>query len=366
MKTTTLSAFAVLMVVILIASCSREEMNPKVSKSSISLTAPNYDYLAVDRNTGYLGRVLFYDKSLSVNNSISCASCHKQELAFSDHEQFSNGFENLRTSRNSPPIQNLMGTLNDNTFGMPNDQTLFWDGSETDLRSLVLKPITHRVEMGMRSPQDLVEKLRSISYYEELFNNAFGSPEITADKVSEALAGFVGSIESNKSRFDVNLNTLENSFSEMEKRGEELFFGDYDCGSCHQLQLASGYNPNTAAFGEMVNIGLVMQTQDPGFADVTENPQDHGKFKIPNLRNVALTAPYMHDGRFETLEEVIDHYSTGVVNSANLDARLMENGQAVSLNIPPEDKQALIAFLHTLTDQDMVTDPKYSNPFQEQ
>jgi cytochrome c peroxidase len=260
-----------------------------------------------------------------------------------------------------------MGALNGDTFGIfTSGQSLFWDGSETDLQNLVLKPITHRIEMGMRSPQDLVDKLRTVSYYEELFNNAYGSPEITVDKISEALAGFVGSIESNKSKFDVNLNTLENSFSEMEMRGQDLFFGDYDCGSCHQLQLPFGYDPTTAAFGEMVNIGLDLQTTDPGFADVTGSPQDHGKFKIPNLRNVELTAPYMHDGRFETLGEVIDHYSSGVVNSSTLDPRLMQNGQPEVLNIPSEDKAALIAFLKTLTDYDMVTDPKYSNPFQEQ
>jgi cytochrome c peroxidase len=367
MKTTILSACSVFLILIIFISCSQEEITPNVSKSTLSLSTPDYNYLAVSQSEGYLGRVLFYDKSVSVNNSISCASCHNQALAFSDHKRFSSGFESLTTSRNSPPIQNLMGAFGngDIGFGTTGNQSLFWDGRENKLEEMVLKPITHNTEMGMRSPEDLVGKLKSTSYYPVLFENAFGSENITVDRISKALAGFVASIESNKSRFDINQNTLVNSFSEQEKRGQDLFFGTYNCNSCHNLLLPTGYDPSSLS-NEMVNIGLEMQTEDAGFGGVTQSSGDHGKFKIPNLRNVAVTGPYMHDGRFETLGEVIDHYSTEVKNSPNLDPRLKANGQPLVLNIPGEDKADLIAFLHTLTDQNLISNPKYSNPFEEE
>lgn len=361
MKTTILSSIAVFTAVLLIVSCSREELDPKVSKSSISLTAPDYDYLAVSKNKGYLGRVLFYDKSLSVNNSISCASCHKQALAFSDTKRFSTGFENMETSRNTPPIQNL-GGVSDITFPESEEPVLMWDGRENNLQEMVMSPVVNHIEMGMRSQEDLVNKLKEKAYYKTLFEQAYGDQNITFSRVSEALAGFTASIVSQNSKFDLNTFNGEQNFSTVENQGLQLFFGKYNCGSCHKLHNPVGYDEPTVS--PLVNIGLDVEYEDQGQGALDGNPANNGKFKIPNLRNVALTAPYMHDGRFESLSEVIDHYSTGVKNNPNLDDRLKESGQPVVFNIPESDKAALIAFLHTLTDNRLITDPKYSDPFQ--
>lgn len=317
-----------------------------------------------------LGRVLFYDPKLSINNSISCSSCHKQTLAFADNTQFSTGFENKKTSRNSMPIQNLSpsGFFRMGTGGgffdslSTNIGTLFWDGRESDLKQMVLQPIANHVEMGVFDFDMIIKKLQALPYYEELFRKAYGESEITKDKIADALSFFLMSIRSVNTKFD-RVMRKETSFTATELAGMQLFITTYDCNSCHQVQDPIGY----LFAGGFANIGLDNNYADQGLAQTTNRPSDNGKFKIPSLRNVVLTAPYMHDGRFSTLEEVMGHYSEGLSNHPNLDFRLRNfSNEAKVMNIPDADKKAIITFLNTLTDVTMISDPKFSNPFKAQ
>lgn len=334
---------------------------------SLSLELPetpyNYGVGAVDA-VPTLGRVLFYDPQLSVNNAIACASCHKQTLAFSDNVAFSTGFENRKTHRNSMPIQNLSlsnfnGDGNGFDSGFVSSGTLFWDGRESNLRQMVLKPIANHVEMGVFDFDLITKKLKAVPYYEELFQEAFGSSDITSDRIADALSLFLTSIRSVNTKLDL-AQRGEINLSALELAGQQLFNTTYDCNSCHQVQNPVGY----LMAGGFANVGLDNTYADNGLEQTTKRASDVGKFKIPSLRNVTLTAPYMHDGRFASLEEVMEHYSEGLKSHPNLDFRLRETGgEAKILNIPEADKKAIIAFLNTLTDYSMISDPKFSTPF---
>jgi len=342
-------------------SCQKAaELNTR----EVVLTLPStlYTYLSdsLNNNIPTLGRVLFYDSRLSVNNSISCGSCHKQALAFADNVPFSQGFEGKLTFRNSMPIQNLVtaiGFFPSNDIGFPQVPTdtlsLFWDGREKLLKAMVLRPIANHVEMGITDLDGLAKKLSGIPDYQDLFTKAYGNPDVTQIKIADALSQFLQSIVARSGDFPLTA---------LEQTGQELFFGKYNCNSCHQTQALNGYKMGGG--GGFLNIGLDQTYRDIGLADVTGNPSDVGKFKIPTLHNVALTAPYMHDGRFKTLDDVLNHYSEGIQNHPNLDFRLKDvSNHPLKMNISYHDKQAIIAFLNTLTDYKMITDPKFSNPF---
>ncbi len=312
----------------------------------------------VTDNGATLGRVLFYDKSLSVNNKVACASCHKQLLAFADTGAKSFGFKGGLTKRNS------MG-LTDAAY-YPNGR-YFWDQRAASLEAQVVTPIQDTVEMGMTLPQ-LVAKLSNLAYYPPLFQKAFGDNAITSDRIARALAQFVKSIVSYQSKFDAGRATLPVvpppppnapflNFTPDENRGKEIFFSNIGgCNACHGTE--------TFTAPQEKNNGLDATTIDKGYGNVTGNPADDATFKVTSLRNVELTSPYMHDGRFKTLEEVIEHYSTGVQNHPNLSQQLkLPNGQPRNLNLSAADKAALVAFLKTLTDLSVTTDVKYANPF---
>jgi len=318
----------------------------------------NFNYPQGERNVVNLGKVLFYDKTLSINNSIACGSCHIQSKAFSDNQTFSNGFEFVQTSRNSPGFQNLRQNIFFEGKDSINGTPLFWDGRESNLQNMVTKPIFNHIEMGIKDLDALEERVKKKSYYPQLFQSAFNSETITAQKISMALSSFVGAIESNNSRFDRgNLNAIE-------LEGLKLFIDTYDCSACHHIT-PFGYNDNPPLASEpFSNIGLDANPNDLGRGAITGKSNDNGKFKIPNLRNVELTAPYMHDGRLKTLEEVLDHYDIGIKNAPTLDPRLKNgDGSAKKFNISVEHKKAIVAFLKTLTDQNFVTAKMYSNPF---
>jgi len=358
----------------LLWSCQNTEIL-KLGESILTLPATPYSYdtTGTNNNVPTLGRVMFYDTRLSVNNSVSCATCHKQARAFADNVAFSSGFEGKPTVRNSMPIQNL-GSIptvfpNDDigvnqgpstgVIGTLDTLSLFWDGREKLLKAMVLRPITNHVEMGISDLNALAVKLSLIPDYQNLFTKAYGSSEVTEMKIADALSQFLLNIKSDKTKFDLYRQNAA-SFSAQEVTGLNLFEDKYNCNSCHQVDELNGYQLG----GGFVNIGLDKVYQDVGHADVTGLPTDVGKFKIPTLRNVALTAPYMHDGRFNTLDEVVDHYSSGIQDSPNLDFRLLDaDGHPVKMNISDADKQAIIAFLNTLTDYSMITDPRFSNPF---
>ncbi len=225
--------------------------------------------------------------------------------------------------------------------------------------------------MGIFDGDQLVKRVKSVPYYKELFQKAYGSDEVTISTISMALKSFLVNFNSFNSKFDQQTFGMA-ELSPLESRGQELFDGKYNCKSCHFLTDPKGYNDGGDPFpGEepgsispMVNIGLDAEYADAGFGKLTGNPADNGKFKIPNLRNIVLTAPYMHDGRFKDLNAVLDHYSHGIANNPNLDSRLKDAAnQPVVLNITEEDKRAIIAFLATLTDNALISDPKLSNPF---
>lgn len=308
-----------------------------------------------------LGRVLFYDKHLSANNTVSCGSCHKQELAFADDVALSKGFFGKKTDRNSIAIQNIGGFLSFGSTGkdffIPTDQSLFWDGRESNIFNMVMQPVAHQVEMGISSMDFLIERLSATEYYPDLFLQRFGTPEITGERISQAMGEFVMEMQSFDSRFD------RKQFSTQELYGMQLFTTKYPCDQCHKVSNPGGYDNGNGDSTLFTNIGLG-DSQDKGLGDLTGDPKDNGKFRVPSLRNIALTAPYMHDGGIETLEEVIEHYSNGMHNDINLDSKLKdENGLPLRMNISQAEKEAMVAFLQTFTDQGFISNPMLSDPF---
>jgi len=345
---------------LVLQACNSDVQSTNEARLELPSTTDTY-FVGVSDEIPTLGRVLFYDNKLSLNNIISCSSCHKQTSAFADNVKFSRGFENKVTGRNSMPIQNINSStivFAGDVFNNPVTK-LFWDGRESDLRTMVLRPVFNHIEMGIAEVDQLAEKLRSVPYYKDLFTKAYGSDEITATKISDALSYFLQSITSTNTKFD-RANRFQDKLSALEMKGRQLFSDTYDCNSCHKVETPDGYATEGGTFA---NIGLDPVYSDGGLANVTGNSTDAGKFKIPSLRNVIFTAPYMHDGRFSTLEEVLDHYSSNIQDNPNLDNKLKSNGGPKQMNIPDADRKAIIAFLNTLTDVQVLADQKFSNPF---
>ena len=296
-----------------------------------------------------LGRVLFYDVRLSQNGTVSCASCHRQEHGFSDPRPLSIGFRGEPTDRSSMA---LAFARYDRT------RRFFWDGRARTLEDLALEPIQDPVEMGM-TLDELEARLEATAFYPDLFADAFGTPEVTSGRVAQALSQFVRSIVASNSRYDAARRAEPERFgralaglTEQENRGLELFFGEGRCEQCHSGDMFMGTGPT--------NNGLDSTSTDPG---VGGGRSGRGGFKTVSLRNVELTAPYMHDGRFATLEEVVDHYSAGVRNSPSLDPRLRRGGRPIRPAFTDDERAALVAFLRTLTDTTLTTDPRWSDPF---
>ncbi|HYF30255.1 MAG TPA: cytochrome c peroxidase [Chitinophagaceae bacterium] len=306
-----------------------------------------------------LGRVLFYDKSLSVNNTIACASCHHQDKAFTDGLNVSKGFDGGVTRRNAMAIVNVRYFK---------AQKMFWDLRAATLEEQSLMPITDHIEMGMPSLSVLETKLKGKAYYPALFKNAFGTEDITDDRIAKALSQFMRSIVTFNSKYDQGLGNNFANFSTEELRGKQLMT-QLNCTECHSdlTNVASRLEPTfiivensgvNTGFG--ANNALDLNYADNGIGEKTGLAKDMGTFKMPTLRNIALTAPYMHDGRFSTLEQVMDHYQNGAKNHPNRGVQIPNGGYQF---ITAADKAAIVAFLKTLTDQSLVTDPKYSDPF---
>jgi cytochrome c peroxidase len=299
-----------------------------------------------------LGRVLFYDTRLSANNTTSCASCHVQAHAFADPKPFSSGFHGARTDRRAMPLVNVRYYQR---------SRFFWDERAGNLEEMVLLPIQSRIEMG----QDLkraVDTLARVATYPVLFARAFGDRQITDQRIGKALAQFVRSIVSCQSRYDEgragapSAQADFDNFTQQENRGKALFMRN--CSSCHMKDGNEHFFVPTPA-----NTGLRGNdpTADGGVGDVTLRPADLGSFKSPSLRNVEVTAPYGHDGRFATLDALIDHYSDNAILDPNLGYMIPVG----PLKFTGSEKAALIAFLKTLTDRTLLTDPRFSNPFVE-
>ncbi|MEM7312667.1 MAG: cytochrome c peroxidase [Planctomycetota bacterium] len=312
-----------------------------------------------------LGRVLFYDKSLSVNGSVACASCHQQKLAFTDDRPLSRGFDDQPVSRNSMSLVNVRYYRNGR---------MFWDERADSLEAQVLQPIENKLEMGHQLTA-LVKQLANDPIYPPLFSNAFGDEKVTTKRISRSLAQFVRSIVSFQSKYDVGRAKVEShldpfpNFTQSENLGKEQFFGRGKCASCHMEQpddLAAkktGYQSAFFFLFEPVVSGVVVDDpkSDPGVAEHSGKKTDVGKFKVPSLRNIALTAPYMHDGRFRLLDQVVEHYNWSVKPHPNLDERIQEFTEGLAL--PEVEKNALGEFLLTLTDNQLINDKRFSDPF---
>ena len=357
---------------VIAVACNKKELTAEKEIKSPRLPATGYDYTvnqpgtSINSEVATLGRVLFYDKFLSLNNNASCGGCHHQANAFSDDVAFSTGFAAGLTERNSPPIFNL-----DPTGGF------FWDKRENDLSTMVLMPIKHNVEMGLDNMDKLPGKLAKLPYYPELFKKAFNSTEITADRISAALAQFLLSIRSENTRYDRYLASGNPGLlTAAEHRGADLFFTNLHCTNCHLDAKAPVF------ITDAWNTGLDPEYKDNGIGAFTGNGAENGVFKVPSIRNLALTAPYMHDGRFATLEEVVEHYNSNVAAHPNVSHHLgvvepqstgWGNNNTFSPNrnqfgmpkllLKEEEKQDLVAFLKCMTDDQLTTDPKYADPF---
>ncbi|HEY5297585.1 MAG TPA: MbnP family protein [Verrucomicrobiae bacterium] len=293
-----------------------------------------------------LGGKLFFDRRLSANNLESCATCHNPHLAFSQPRRVSRGADGDLGARNAMSLENLAWK-----------DSFFWDGRAASVRAQVLQPIQNPIEMH-ESLTNLVAKISADKNYHRLFANAFGSPEITADKIARALEQFLLVQVSFDSKYDRVMNGQAN-FTTEEARGFILFNTEYDpyhgqfgadCFHCHGGPLFQSL--------DFANNGLDSAFSDLGRYNVTKRAGDEGKFAVPSLRNVAVTAPYMHDGRFKTLGEVIEHYCTGMKRSATLDPNLAKHPDG-GVPLGGADKKALVAFLKTLTDEKFLP-PKIS------
>ena len=330
---------------------------PSTSFNYASIDLPNYflaNGTAQEDNTpnnnritdvgATLGRVLFYDKQLSANNTISCASCHYQSKGFSDSNALSIGFQGSSTGRNS------MGLANAKYY---RNGRFFWDERAATLEDQVLLPIQDAVEMGL-TLEELETKLQDDDYYKVLFRRTFGDETINRERISLALAQFVRSMVSYESKYDEGLAQTNNpqanfpNFTQSENLGKNLFFSNRTrCSDCHDTNAFVG--------DEARNNGLDAVLTDEGVR--------RGEFKVPSLRNIELTGPFMHDGRFSTLAQVVEHYNSGIRNSNNLDGRLRVRGGVRRLNLSNNEKQALVDFMLTLTDNNFINDEKFSNPF---
>ena len=301
-----------------------------------------------------LGKMLFYETMLSKDGSQACASCHRQPDGFSDSTRFSVGVELLPGKRQAMPVFNMAWHSNE----------FFWDGRSNSLRDQSLKPIQDPLEMN-ETLENVIAKLSNSEMYQDQFTKAFGSPEVTDEKMSLAMEQFMLSIVSFNSKYDKYL-LGEVELSESEERGRMLFEQEYnpffpeasgaDCAHCH-----GGANFENDRY---MNNGLDTDgtMTDIGRGEVTQNASDNGKFKVPSLRNIAVTAPYMHDGRFQTLEEVVDHYNEGIKESSTVDITVL-NTKSTGLLLTEQDKKDLVNFLKTLTDDTFLNEPTYKSPF---
>lgn len=300
-----------------------------------------------------LGRMLFYDPIVSSDSTMSCASCHAPELAFTDGTAFSTGVEGRQTSRSSMPLVNL--AFNPNGF--------FWDGRSPSLEEQALHPIMDEVELN-EDWDNVVRKFRQHPDYPGHFRRAFGierKSEITKELAVKAIAQFERTLVSYNSRFDQVVNRNEGWFTDSEQRGKDLFYVELNaldhpgCSHCH-----GGVNFTDFSFRNngIDSVATLNDFSDKGLGEVSGRIYDNGRFKVPGLRNVALTAPYMHDGRFQTLEEVLDHYKTGGHGVENEDPNIFP------FTLSESQKQDMIAFLRTLTDTTFVRNPAHVNPFQ--
>ena len=365
--------FSISLFVVLLAlySCRKTEYT-HVNNTSESypnnpqLPPQTYVYPNGDNNLATLGRVLFYDKNLSLDKSVACASCHQQAYGFADNKAFSTGFGGLQTPRNAHTIINT-------------NNSRFWDGKvqpqtsgyENQPQTLSV-PFQSHVELNMTDMSVLSNRLSALPYYQYLTQKAFGNSFLSEENIERALGSFMDNITSSNSKYDQAFPTIAGVqptavFTAQELNGKAIF--DQKCATCHSPSNGFG-----GSMDQFEDIGLDASYKDLGRGTITSFSSDNGKFQVPSLKNISLTAPYMHDGRFNTLSEVVDFFSNNINSSPNLSSAFTlhpyfngtsysTGGTAVPMGFTPTEKSELVAFLNTLSDQGQVSDVRYSNPF---
>jgi cytochrome c peroxidase len=331
---------------IILASCSVDsEVKPKLPSNDIKEIVPDgwpqpvyrFENNPLTQEGFELGRELFYEELLSSNNMISCGSCHQLFSAFAnaDH-RFSHGINDSLGNRNAPGL-----------FNMNWNTSFMWDGGVNHLETQPLAPIANPIEMN-ENLNNVVAKLSSSNKYKQLFKSAFGNEEINSQKILKAFAQFQGVLYSYNSKYD-QFKRNEVSLTNEEQAGYNLFI--QKCNNCHREPLFTDH--------DFKNNGLPVDVtiNDFGREKITGNAEDKFKFKTPTLRNITLTAPYMHDGRFNSLEQVLNHYANGISNTTNLDPTLQSGIPLTNI-----EKNYLKAFLFTLTDYKFVQDERFKDP----
>lgn len=340
----------IIIMINILAACKKDPqvryLDPPVYDINLYVPAgfpkPVYDFSGDNKlsEAGFkLGRQLFYDPILSRDNTISCGSCHQQFVAFahSGHST-SHGIDGQFGIRNAPALQNLIW-----------HPSFMHDGGVSHIELQPIAPITNPIEMD-GNLKVIIERLKASETYRKRFKAAFGDEEITSQKIFWAITQFQGLLNSYNSKYDKYIRGEKGvSFTDDEVKGLQLF--EKKCASCHTPPLFTNF--------EFINTGLDSAfITDEGRAHITLLPEDIGKFKVPSLRNIEKTAPYMHDGRFWSLHEVLDHYRFNVKKVSNLHP-LLKNG----IQLTDEEKNQIIKFLKTLTDESFINDPRFADPF---
>ncbi len=330
---------------LLINSC-RKDPDTSIAPQSIRFITPDgwpEAHYLFESNTltqaGFeLGRKIFYDTRLSRDNTTSCGSCHQSFAAFAniDHN-ISHGVDGLVGTRNSPGLANLAWST-----------TFFWDGGVLNIENQPIAPIENPVEMDLKI-DSVVARLNADPVYRDQFQMVFGNPNINSQNMLRALAQFMAAMISNNAKYDRVMRHEEGIvFTAEENAGLAVF--QQHCASCHKAPLFTDYSfRNNGLSATAVN--------DSGRAHITHNLADMFKFKVPSLRNLGFTKPYMHDGRFKTLNEVLDHYDHGVTASATLDPSLQGG-----IQLSAQDRSSLLSFLGTLNDSTFVADERFHEP----
>ena len=340
----------IILLLISVFSCSDISETVKYEPIILELEQPsnfpqivyNLDNNQVTEEGFQLGKDLFYEGRLSSNNAIACAFCHEQGFAFTHHgHNLSHGVNGGIGKRNAQPIQNM-------AF-----QTSFmWDGAASHLDLQPIIPITSELEMG-ETLSNVVEKLKADGYYQDQFTRAFEDGEISTENILKALSQFMVVMISSNSKYDKYVRGEDNvTLSAVELDGLQTF--ETKCASCHATDM---FTDNSFR-----NNGLPVNPQlnDKGRFDILENPDDLYKFKVPSLRNIEYTYPYMHDGRFSTLEAVLDFYDSGMVDNGNVDPQFLREDGTYGITLSNYEKESLIAFLKTLTDYEFLEDERFS------
>lgn len=328
-------------------SCGHEVEMPTIFKPKVpayfggTIPEPSFNKMTLEGIT--LGKKLFFDPITSSSNKVSCASCHHQQFAFSDIQiAFSNvGVSGKELHRNTPPLFNLAWNTG-----------FFWDGGAKDLESQVFGPLKHPDEHN-QDLKELVTKLQKDTVYVKLFKSAFTNEPISSQSISFAVAQFERSLLSYKSSYDDFLTTNDTTiFSETQKRGLVIF--NQKCENCHKHPFLTDFvyhnNGLDSTFDNETDERVFM-----GRFRITNDSLDLGKYKTPSLRNILLTAPYMHDGRYATIDQVLNHYANTMKNSKTVDGNLK-----TKIILTVDDKNALKAFFETLTDYEFIKNPTYS------